>query len=128
MTSTWADVQQAIIVVLLGAIPVVGIAVVAVVKIYAARWVAIAQGTADAAALTAALNRGHALAISQGTPTAQIPDKVADYLATTSPDLAKSTGVLTPGASTGQLVPTIAGSARIAASIAPPPAVEGAKP
>lgn len=124
---TWQDVLQSVIYpFLVLTIPALGAWAVIELKGMAAT----AQAAADAAALTSALNRGHALAVAQGTPAAQIPDKVADYLATTSPDLAKSTGVLTPGASTGQLVPTIAGSARIAASIAPPPAdpAVGGKP
>jgi hypothetical protein len=123
---TWQDVLQSVIYpFLVLTIPALGTWAVIELKGMAAT----AQAAADAAALTSALNRGHALAVAQGTPAAQVPAAVAQYLATTSPDLGKSTGVLQPSEHLpGQLVPTQAGSVRIAASIAPPPAVEGQKP
>lgn len=119
---TWNDFLASVIYPGLATIITAGVGLaVAYLKSQAAT----AQATADAIALTAALNRGHALAVAQGTPAAQVPAAVAQYLATTSPDLGKSTGVLQPSEHLpGQLVPTQAGSVRIAASIAPPPATE----
>jgi hypothetical protein len=83
---------------------------------------ATAQASADAAALTGALARGKALAEAQHTPAAEIPDAVAQYLHATSPDLAQRTGMSQTTQSQGDtvLVPTAAGAARIAATLAEP--------
>jgi hypothetical protein len=100
------------------------------VVIYIKSMAATAQASADAAALTGALARGKALAEAQGASPAELPAKVADYLHQTSPDLAQRTGMAMTTQSQGAevLVPTAAGAARIAATLAEPATVGASRP
>ena len=95
--------------------------------VYIKSMAATAQAAADAAALAGALARGKALADAHGGSLSEAPGIVAKYLATTSPELAVRTGVGVlvdpPGTSNADvkvLVPTLAGAARIAATVATP--------